>query len=99
MVETVEEPAVAATLNTITFRRTTYLVEKIKDSDAHLLPVRFVLHGPRGRRYLLVPASRRPDRLFAIARITHFSPYRPTPFDGVWFTVEDWKLVIAAPDA
>ena len=70
---------VAATLNTITFRRTTYLVEKIKDSDAHLLPVRFVLHGPRGRRYLLVPASRRPDRLFAIAPITHFSRIAPHP--------------------
>ena len=99
MVETVEEPAVAATLNTITFRRTTYLVEKIKDSDAHLLPVRFVLHSPRGRRYLLVRASRRPDRLFAIAPMTHFSRYRPTPFGGVWFTVEDGKLVIAGPDA
>ena len=76
-----------------------YLVERIKESAADLLPVRFVLHGPRGRRYLLVPASRRPDRLFAIARITHFSPYRPTPFGGVWFAVEGGELVIAAPDA
>ena len=42
-----------------------------------------------------MPATRRPDRLVAIARITHFSPYRPTPFGGVWFTVEDGKLVIA----
>ena len=90
---------VAATLNTITFRRTTYLVEKIKDSDAHLLPVRFVLHGPRGRRYLLVPDRGRRDRLVAIARLTHFSPYRPTPFGGVWLAVEGGRLVIAAPDA
>ena len=25
--------------------------------------------------------------------------YRPTPFGGVWFAVEDGKLVIAGPDA
>ena len=99
MVETVEEPAVVATLNTIRFRRTTYLVERIKEPHAHLIPVHFVLHDPRGRSYLLVPATRRPDRLVAIARITHFSPYRPTPFAGMWFAVEGGKLVIAAPDA
>jgi len=90
---------VATTLNTIRFRRTTYLVEPVKESDAHIMHVRFVLHGPRGRRYLLVPASRRPDRLFAIAPMTHFSRYRPTPFAGTWFAVEDGTLVIAAPDA
>jgi len=73
-------------------------VEQVK-AYAHVIPVHFVLRDPRGRRYLLVPASRRPDRLFAIAPITHFSPYRPTPFDGVWFTVEDGRLVIASPDA
>ena len=89
----------AATLNTITFRRTTYLVERIKEPHAHLIPVYFVLHDPRGRCYLLVPDRRRRDRLVAIARLTHFSPYRPTPFGGVWFAVEDDKLVIAAPDA
>src|SRR5438094_6748579 len=33
------------------FRRTTYLVERIKEPHAHLIAVRFVLHGPRGRRY------------------------------------------------
>jgi len=60
--------------------------------------VRRVL-DPRGRCYLLVPATRRPDRLVAIAQITHFSPYRPTPFAGMWFAVEGGKLVIAAPDA
>ena len=76
-----------------------YLVERIKDPHAHLTPVHFVLHDPRGRCYLLVPASRRPDRLVAHAPMTHFSPYRPTPFDGVCFTVEDGRLVIASPDA
>jgi len=90
---------VAATLNTIRFGRTTYRVERIKDPDAHLIPIHFVLHSPRGRCYLLVTATRRPDRLVAIARITHFSPYRPTPFAGIWFAVEDGKLVIAATDA
>jgi hypothetical protein len=74
-------------------------VERIKECDAHLIPVRFVLHGPRGRRYLLVPDRRRSDRLVAIARLTHFSPYRPTPFGGVWFAVEGGKLVIAPADA
>ena len=88
-----------ATSKTIQFGRTAYRVERVKESETHLLRVRFVLHSPRGRRYLLVPASRRPDRLFAIARITHFSPYRPTPFGGVWFAVEGGKLVIAVPDA
>ena len=87
------------TLNTIRFRRTTYRVERIKEPHAHLIPVHFVLHDPRGRTYLVVPSRQRPDRLIAISRITHFSPYRPTPFGGVWFTVEDGKLVIAAPDA
>ena len=48
----------------------------------------------------LVPASRRPDRLVALARMTHFSPYRTTPFIGLWFAEgEDGKLVIAPADA
>ena len=33
--------AMAAPLNTIRFGRTTYLVERVKESDAHLLPVRW----------------------------------------------------------
>ena len=84
----------AATLNTLRFRRTTSFVERIKQPDAHLIPVHFVLHDPRGRSYPLVPASRRPD-LFAIAPLTHFSRYRPTPFAGAWFAVEDGELVLA----
>lgn len=84
-------------LNTIRFRRTTYVVERIK--EPHLIPVHFVLHSPRGRRYLLVPDRRRPDRLVAIARLTHFSPYRATPFGGVWFAVEGGTPVIAELDA
>ena len=87
----------AATSKTIRFGRSTYLVETVAESDAPLLAVRFVLHGPR--RYLLVPDTRRPDRLIAIAPVTHFSRFRPTPFGGVWFAVEEGKLVIASPDA
>jgi len=85
-------------VETIRFGRTAYLVEQVKESDASLLAVRFVLHGPRGRRYLLVPDTRRPDRLVAIAPMTHFSRFRPTPFGGVWFAAEK-KLMIAPPDA
>jgi len=33
--------AMTAPLNTIRFGRTTYLVERVKESDAHLLPVRW----------------------------------------------------------
>ncbi len=86
-------------LNTISFGRTTYRVERVKQPHAHLVPVHFVLHSPSGRRYLLVPDRRRPDRLVAIAPLTHFSPYRPTPFGGVWFAVQGGTLVIAPPDA
>ena len=74
-------------------------MERIKDPHAHLTPVHFVLHSPRKRRYLLVPDRHRRDRLVAIARLTHFSPCRPTPFGGVWFAVEGGTLVIAASDA
>ena len=76
-----------------------YLVEQIKDPHAHLIPVYFVLHDPRGRSYLVVPSRQRPDRLIAISRLTHFAPYRPTPFSGVFFAVEDGKLGLAALDA
>lgn len=86
-------------LITIQFGRTTYRVERVKEPHAHLIPVHFVLHGPRGRRYLLVPDRRRRDRLVAISRLTHFSPHRPTPFGGVWFAVENGRVMIAAPDA
>jgi len=45
------------------------------------------------------PSSRLPGRHRPYDRMTHFSPYRPTPFGGVWFAVEDGTLAIAAPDA
>ena len=86
-------------METIRFGRTTFLVERIKESDASPLGVNFVLYGPRGRRYLLVRDTCRPDRLVAIAPLTHFSPFRATPFGCTWFAVEGGTLVIAAPDA
>ncbi len=86
-------------LNTIRFGRNTFRVERVRQPDTHLIPVHFVLHDPRGRTYLVVPDKRRHDRFVALARLDHFSRYRPTPFAGVWFAVEDGKLVIAAPDA
>ena len=89
----------ASKLKTFRFRRRTYLIETVEESDAYVLVVRFVLHGPGGRRFLLVPETLRPDRLVAIAPITHFSRFRPTPFGGRWLAVEDGKLVIASPDA
>ena len=91
--------AMTAMVNTIRFRGATYRVERVKEPHAHLIPVHFVLHSPRGRCYLLVPDRRRRDRLVAIARMTHVSPYRPTPFGAMWFAVEDGKLVIAPLDA
>ncbi len=72
-----------------------YLVERVKESDTHPIPVRFVLHDARGRSYLLVPDTRRADRFTAMAPITHFSWFRPTRFGGVWFAVEGGRLVIA----
>jgi hypothetical protein len=90
---------VGAKVNTFQFRKTTYRVERIKEPNAHLIPVHFVLHDPRGRTYLVVPDKRRRDRFLALARLDHFSRYAPTPFAGTWFAVEDGKLVIAPPDA
>jgi len=84
---------------TITVCRVSYRVERVKDPYAHLIPVHFVLHDPRGRSYLVVPSRQRPDRFTAISRITYFGPYRPPPFPGVWFAVEDGKLAVATADA
>lgn len=86
-------------LSTFKFRRTTYRVERLADSDNYLLPIRFILYSPRGRRYLLIPDRRRADRLVAITAMTHVSPYRPTPFGAIWFAVEDGRLVVAPQDS
>jgi hypothetical protein len=84
--------------DTIRVGRRIYAVEPVTETEVHQLPVRFILHDPAGRKYLLLPDCRRPDRLVAIAPITHFTRYRPGPCDGVSFAVEGGKLVIAASD-
>ena len=89
----------AVTLNTIRIGRHAYVVEPVAESDADLIPARFVLHHPRGRKYLLVPDTHRPERLVAIAPMTNFSRFQRTPFRGAWFTVEGGRLMIAPPDA
>ena len=90
----------SATLNTIKVGRRTYLIEPVTESDIHLIPARFILHHPRGRKYLLVPDAHRPEHLVAIAPITPFTRFRPTPLAGARFAVvEDGTLVIAGPDA
>ncbi len=85
--------------DTIQVGRRIYAVEPVTETEVHQLPVRFILHDRAGRKYLLLPDRQRPDRLVAIAPITHFTKYRPTPCDGVWFAFEGGKLVIAVPEA
>ena len=80
-----------------TFRRTIYRVEQIEDPSTTTLHIYYILHGLR-RRYALIPHPRRPDRLFAVRPRGLFS-FGRTPFNGVWFKIEDGRLVIAAPDA
>ena len=87
------------TLDTITVGRRTYLVEPVNDIEVFSIPVRFILHDPRGRKYPLVPHPHRPDQLVACATTVPFSRFRPTPLAGVRFAVEDGRLVVAAPDA
>ena len=82
-------------MSTLRFGRYHYLVEPVEIRDGLLLPVPFILHGPRGGTCLLVPHARDPERLFAIAPSGRLS-FRRTPFDGLWFKVEGGELVIAA---
>jgi hypothetical protein len=86
-------------LETIKVGRRTYLVESVAESDVHIPHVLFVLHDPRGRKYVLVPDPQRPDRLVGFAPVTYFSRFRPTPFGGLRFVVEDdGKLTVAVLD-
>ncbi len=84
-----------STLPTITVRNVRYRVERIANPEAFLLPLRFVLHDPRGRRWLLGPSRERPDRLVGIAPIRDLGSFRMSPFIGLWFADEDGKLVLA----
>jgi hypothetical protein len=57
-----------STLPTIIVSNVRYGVERIANPDWFLLPVRFVLHDPRGRRWVLMVSRERPDRLVACTR-------------------------------
>lgn len=85
--------------DTIRVGRRTYYVEPVTETEVHQLPVRFILHDRAGRKYPVIPDGRHPDRLVAIAPLTHFTKYRPGPCDDVAFAVEGGRLVIAASDA
>ena len=89
-------------LPTIIVRNVRYRVERIANAEWFLLPVRFVLHDPRGRRWVLMLSKERPDRLLACTPISHFAPFRllPTSLVGVAFAEdEEGNLVIAPLDA
>lgn len=87
-----------AILDGIKVGRISYLVEPATPADTHVIPIRFILHHPRGPKYLLIPETGRPDRLVAIRPITAFARYRPTPLGGTRFAVDDGKLVLATSD-
>ena len=89
----------ALSLDMITIGRHTYVVERVKDMDAFSMPVRFVLHDPRGRKYPLVPHPHRPEHLIARAPLSPFSRFRPVPLTGVRFAVEEDRLVLVGSDA
>jgi hypothetical protein len=90
-----------STLPTIIVRNVRYRVERIANPEWLLLPVRFVLHDPRGRRWVLMVSKERPDRLLACTPISQLSPFRlPASLLGVAFAEdEEGNLVIAPHDA
>jgi hypothetical protein len=85
--------------DTIRVGRSTYGVEAVTETEIGFLPIRFILHDRAGRKYPVIPDGRHPDRLVAIAPLTHFTKYRPGPCDAVSFAVEGGRLVITASDA
>ncbi len=66
------------------------------------MPLRFVLHDPEGRRWLLMLSKERPDRLLACTPISQLSAFRllPASLLGVAFAEDQQgNLVIAPHDA
>jgi len=91
-----------STLPTITVRNVRYRVERIANPDWFLLPVRFVLHSPCGRRWVLMVSRERPDRLVACTPISPCAPFRflPASLVGVAFAEdEEGNLSVAPHDA
>jgi len=87
----------ARQVETITIRKVTYRVQRVTNPEVFLLPVKLVLHSPRGKSYLLIPDRRRSDRLIGIAPITHFSLPRMSPFIGMWFAISEHGTLMVAP--
>jgi hypothetical protein len=88
-----------STLATITVRNVRYRVERIANPEWFLLPVRYVLHDPRGRRWVLMVSRERPDRLVACTPISHFAPFRllPASLLGVAFAEDERGTLRVAP--
>lgn len=66
------------------YGKTTYVVEKFAETG-DTLKVKYILRGPRGAEYGLIPNQPRPEYLFAI-NARNF--VKGTPFEGRWFKVE-----------
>jgi hypothetical protein len=77
--------------STLRHRGTTYFVAPVEGRGDELLPVRFILRGPRGGSYGLLPTTDDPSRYFAVS--TRGFPRR-TPFDDVLFKVENDRLIV-----
>ncbi len=76
-----------------------YRVERIASADWFILPVRYVLHDPRGRRWVLMLSRERPDRLVACHPMSPFQPL-PASLRDVAFAIDvDGELIVAPPDA
>lgn len=74
------------------YGRTTYTVEKLTlPPDG--IGIAYVLHGPRGARYGLMPNKHRPEMMFAINDVDFT---KKTPFDHKWFKVVGDELKISA---
>ncbi len=89
-------------LDTITVGRRTYRVQRVANPEALLVPVRFILYDPHGRRWLLGPSTERPEHLVARAATSPFSALRLPPMSLIrvlFAEDEHGKLVIAPRDA
>jgi hypothetical protein len=80
---------------TLTYRGRTYFVELIEGRGDELLPVRFILRGPRGTSYALIATADHPELFFAVSTRGFL---RRTPFDAILFRVEGDRLVVVDLD-
>lgn len=80
--------------STLRYRGKTYFVEAVEGRGDELLPVRFILRGPRGTSYALIATVDHPELLFAV------NPRgfrRRTPFDAIALRVENDGLIVIDP--